>query len=80
MFLFKDYYRKSEKDYNKISQKYFIFWRFLMNNMNMNMLLNMLSKMDKKDLEKGIEQANKILNSKDKNQIIDQLKNNNNKL
>ena len=22
MFLFKDYYRKSEKDYNKISQKY----------------------------------------------------------
>ena len=49
-----------------------------MNNMNMNMLFNMLSKMDKKDLEKGIEQANKILNSKDKNQIIDKLKNNNN--
>lgn len=49
-----------------------------MNNMNMNMLLNMLSKMDKKDLEKGIEQANKILNSKSKNQIIDQIKNNNN--
>ena len=48
-----------------------------MNNMNMNMLLNMLSKMDKKDLEKGIEQANKILNSKDKDQIIDKLKNNN---
>ncbi len=22
MFLFKDYYRKSKKDYNKISQKY----------------------------------------------------------
>lgn len=49
-----------------------------MNNMNMNMLFNMLSKMDKKDLEKGIEQANKILNSKDKEQIIDKLKNNNN--
>lgn len=49
-----------------------------MNNMNMNMLFNMLSKMDKKDLEKGIEQANKILNSKDKNEIIDKLKNNNN--
>ena len=49
-----------------------------MNNMNMNMLFNMLSKMDKKDLEKGIEQANKILNSKDKDQIIDKLKNNNN--
>lgn len=49
-----------------------------MNNMNMNMLFNMLSKMDKRDLEKGIEQANKILNSKDKDQIIDKLKNNNN--
>ena len=34
--------------------------------------------LDKKDLEKGIEQANKILNSKDKDQIIDKLKNNNN--
>ena len=47
-------------------------------NMNMNMLLNMLSKMDKKDLEKGIEQANKILNSKNKNEIIEDLKKNNN--
>ena len=50
-----------------------------MNNINMNMLLNILSKMDKKDLEKGIEQANQILNSKDKNEIINKLKNNNNK-
>lgn len=49
-----------------------------MNNMNMNMLLNMLSKMDKKDLEKGIEQANQILNSKNKDDIINGLKNNNN--
>lgn len=49
-----------------------------MNNMNMNMLMNMLSKMDKKDLEKGIEQASKILSSKDKENIINQLKNNNN--
>ena len=48
-----------------------------MNNLNMSMLLNMLSKMDKKDLEKGIEQANKILNSKNKDKIIDQFKNNN---
>ena len=47
-------------------------------NMNMNMLLNMLSKMDKKDLEKGIDQANKILNSKNKNEIIEDLKKNNN--
>ncbi len=49
-----------------------------MNNVNMNMLLNMLSKMDKKDLEKGIEQANKILNSKNKDEIMNQLKNNTN--
>lgn len=49
-----------------------------MNNMNMNMLLNMLSKIDKKDLEKGIEQANQILNSKNKNEILDKLKNNGN--
>ena len=49
-----------------------------MNNTNMNMLLNMLSKMDKKDLEKGIEQANKILKSNNKDDIINQLKNNSN--
>lgn len=50
-----------------------------MNNNNMNMLLNMLSKMDKKDLEKGLEQANQILKSKNKDEIINQIKNNNNK-
>ena len=48
------------------------------NNVNMNMLLNMLSKMDKKDLEKGLLEANKILNSKNKDEILNQLKNNNN--
>ena len=48
------------------------------NNMDISKLMNALSNMDKKDLEKGIEQANKILNSKDKDQIIDKLKNNNN--
>ena len=47
------------------------------NKMNMNMLLNMLSKMDKKDLEKGIEQANKILSSKNKDEILKGLQNNN---
>lgn len=47
-----------------------------MNNIDMNMLLNMLSKMDKKDLEKGMAEANKILNSKNKEDIINQLKNN----
>lgn len=45
------------------------------NNMNMNMLLNMLSKMDKKDLEKGLAEANKILNSKNKDEIINDLQN-----
>ena len=50
-----------------------------MNNMNMNMLFNMLSKMDKKDLEKGVSQLNNILNSNDKQKIIEQLKNNMNK-
>jgi len=48
------------------------------NNMNMNMLLNMLSKMDKKELEKGLEQANKILNSKNKEEILNDIKKNNN--
>lgn len=42
-------------------------------NINMNMLFNMLSKMDKKDLEKGIEQANKILKSQNKEDILHQL-------
>lgn len=43
------------------------------NNVNMNMLLNMLSKMDKKDLEKGLAEANKILNSKNKEEILNDL-------
>lgn len=41
----------------------------------MNMLMNMLSKMDKKDLEKGIAQANQILKSKDKDEIMRQINN-----
>lgn len=45
-------------------------------NMNMNMLLNLLSKMDKKDLEKGIDQANKILKTNNKEELMEQLKNN----
>lgn len=51
-----------------------------MNNINMNMLMNMLSKMDKKDLEKGIAQANEILKSKDKNEIWKQLNNTKNNI
>lgn len=41
----------------------------------MNILMNMLSKMDKKDLEKGIAQANQILKSKDKDEIMRQINN-----
>ena len=46
-----------------------------MNVNNMNMLFKMLSKMDKKDLEKGIEQASKILKTNNKEDILNQLKN-----
>ena len=45
--------------------------------MDMNQLLSMLAKMDKKDLQQGIEQANKILNSNEKNNILNKIKNNN---
>ena len=48
-----------------------------MNNSDMQKIMSMLAKMDKKDLEAGIAKANAILNSKDKNAIIDQLKKNN---
>ena len=34
-----------------------------MNEFDMNKLMSMLSKMDKKDIEKGIAQASKILNT-----------------
>lgn len=50
-----------------------------MNNLDMNALMSMLSKMDKRDLEKGLSQASKILGSKDKDAIINALNNNNNK-
>ena len=47
------------------------------NNFDMNQLFSMLAKMDKKDLEKGIEQANKILKSNNKNDILNEIKKNN---
>ncbi|MCL2354842.1 MAG: hypothetical protein FWC68_03015 [Oscillospiraceae bacterium] len=40
---------------------------------DMNMVMSMLSKMDKKDLEAGIEQANKILQNKKAEDIIKDL-------
>ena len=47
-----------------------------MNNLNMASLMQMLSKMDKKDLEAGIAKANQILQSKNKNQVINELNKN----
>ena len=48
-----------------------------MNSQDMNQLMAMLSKMDKKDLEAGLSKVSKMLNSKDANNIIDQIKNSN---
>lgn len=45
-----------------------------MNNADMEKIMAMLSKMDKKDLEVGIAKANAILNSKDKNSIVNEIK------
>ena len=41
-----------------------------MNNIDVNKLMDMLSKMDKKDIENGLAQVSKVLNSKDKNEIL----------
>ena len=46
-----------------------------MDNMDMAKLMSILSKLDKKDLEGGLEKANQILNSKDKDNILNNLKN-----
>ena len=50
-----------------------------MNNLNMASLMQMLSKMDKEDLENGIKMANQILQSKNKNEIINEINKNMNK-
>jgi hypothetical protein len=50
-----------------------------LNNMDMAKLMSMLAKMDKKDLEEGLAKATKILNSKDKDKIINNLNDLNNK-
>lgn len=49
-----------------------------MNNPDMNQLMSMLSKMDKKDLEAGLSKVSKMLNSKEADNIIEQIKNNQN--
>lgn len=43
------------------------------NNIDMGTLMNLLSKIDKKNLEKSIEKANEIMNSKDKDKLIEDL-------
>ena len=35
--------------------------------------MNMLSKMDMKQLEEGLSKVSQVLNSKDKNKIIDEI-------
>lgn len=45
-----------------------------MNNADMAKLMAILSKMDKKDLEEGLSKATQILNSKDTNSIINDIK------
>lgn len=40
------------------------------NNLNMASLMQMLSKMDKKELEEGLAKANKILQTKSKDEIL----------
>lgn len=47
------------------------------NNMDMSKLLEALSKMDKRELEAGIAKANQILQSKSKNDILNEFKQNN---
>lgn len=46
---------------------------YFMNNVDMAKLMSILSKMDKKDLEEGLAKASQILNSKDKDSIINDI-------
>ena len=48
------------------------------NKLYMAQLMNMLSKMDKKELESNLSKVSKMLNSKDADNIINQIKKNNN--
>ena len=56
-----------------------MYWGDCMDNkMDMAQLMNMLSKMDKKDLENNLSKVSKMLNSKEADNIINQIKKNNN--
>ena len=48
------------------------------NKLDMAQLMNMLSKMDKKELESNLSKVSTMLNSKDADNIIDQITKNNN--
>ena len=48
------------------------------NKLDMAQLMNMLPKMDKKELESNLSKVSKMLNSKDADNIINQIKKNNN--
>lgn len=48
------------------------------NNIDIAQMMNMLSKMDKKELEAGIAKANQILQSKSKEEILQEFKNKSN--
>lgn len=48
------------------------------NNIDISQMMNMLSKMDKKELEAGIAKANQILKSKNKEEILQEIKNKSN--
>ncbi len=44
------------------------------NKMDMASLMAMLSKMDKKDLEQGLNKVGQMLNSKDADKVINEIK------
>ena len=46
------------------------------NNFDMKQLMSVLSKMDKKDLQNSIQKANEIMNSNNRDEIINELKKN----
>lgn len=50
-------------------------WRFIMNqNDSLNEMMKLLSQMDPKQLETGLSQVSKMLNSPDADKIIQQIK------
>ena len=48
------------------------------NKIDMAQLMNMLSKMEKKELDSNLSKVSKMLNSKEADNIINQIKKNNN--